>query len=181
MNDHVIHVLTTNKMFKIACTRFTDITIMENYRYRETRKIPCIYCSPVPISETHRRDTYLFVFEMNNTTNQIMGIGLIQNVRQTDRTYIIYNADELAYNFNRYIYRGNYWLSRDQLPENIVEIFDKILFKGKTHLKRMINISVLTNKLFAKWEYNEEEIINQLKQLFSEMCSMNFNETIDKI
>ena len=135
MNDHVIHVLTTNKMFKIACTRFTDITIMENYRYRETRKIPCIYCSPVPISETHRRDTYLFVFEMNNTTNQIMGIGLIQNTNKKDRTYIVYDMTRIQYNYNRYIYKGDYWLSRDQLPAEMVEIFDQILFKGKSHLK----------------------------------------------
>jgi len=161
-------------MFRIACTRFTDITIADNYRYRESRKIACIYCSPVPMSELYSRDTYLFVFEMNNTTNQIMGIGLIQNVRQTDRTYIIYSSEELVYNYNRYIFKGNHWLSRDQLPPNIIEIFDKILFKGKSHLKRMINISVLTNKLFARWEYDQIEIINQLKQLFAEMFNLDF-------
>jgi len=108
----------------------------------------------------------MFVVEMNNTTNRIEGIGLIKNTPYKDKPCIIYDTTSSACNYNRYIFKGEHCLSRDQLPVDIIGIFEKILFKGKSHLKRIRGISVVTNKLFTRWEYNQQLIITQIKQLF---------------
>ena len=151
----------------IACTRFTDATLEENSRYRETRNIPCIYGSPVPTNEKYSRESRFFIVEMNNTTNQIVGIGLVYNKPQKDRVYIIHDMGKSECNYNRYIFKGEQWLARASIPEDLVEIFDKILFKGKSHLKRIRGISVVTNKLFARWEYKEAEVLARVASLFN--------------
>ena len=153
-------------MYYIACTRFTDNTWLENSGYRTTRKFGCIYGSPVPTNEKYSRDSQFFIIEMNNTSNQILGVGLITNTPQKDRTYIIHNMAVAECNYNRYIFKGDKWMGRDNMPTELVEIFEKILFKGKSHLKRIRGISVVTNKLFSRWEYSEAGIINRMKRLF---------------
>ena len=71
--------------------------------------------------------------------------------------------------YNRYIYRGKYWLSREQInasdPE-ILEIFDTVLFKGKSHLKCRIGITVISEKLFVHWIYDLQILKNKVKQVF---------------
>lgn len=151
----------------IACTRFTDATLEENMRYRESRNIPCIYGSPIPTNEKYSRESRFFIVEMNNTTNQIVGIGLVTNKPQKDRVYIIHDMSISECNYNRYIFRGEQWISRDDLPEDLVEMFDKILFKGKSHLKRIRGISVVTNKLFTRWEYKEADVVSRVANLFN--------------
>jgi hypothetical protein len=153
-------------MYKLASIRFNSETYSESARYREARGIGCIYGSPVPTSEKYSRECRFFVLEMNNTTNQIMGIGLIQNTNKKDRTYIVYDMIQNQYNFNRFIYRGDYWLGRDQLPDEVVALFDKILFKGKSHLKRSVGLTVISDKLFVRWQYEQAAILQQIKQLF---------------
>jgi hypothetical protein len=116
------------------------------------------------------RDIYppgclIFVFEMNNEENKIEGIGLIRNSLVCDKKYRIYDNDIC----NRYIYKGNYWLSRSQIDEfnpTIIEVFDNILFKGKSHLKRRIGITIITDKLFRRWDYDLHLIQYQIKRLF---------------
>ena len=47
-------------------------------------------------------------------------------------------------------------------------------FKGKSHFKRQSGISVVSSLLFEKWEYDEEIIRNDLKNIFiKEFCSLN--------
>jgi hypothetical protein len=113
---------------------------------------------------------------MNNTSNQIIGVGLITNMPQKDRTYIIHNMAVAECNYNRYIFKGDKWMGRDNMPTELVEIFEKILFKGKSHLKRIRGISVVTNKLFSRWEYSEAGIINRMKRLFGILAAANVGD-----
>ena len=160
----------------IACTRFSDITWDENISYRNKIKKPVIYGSSVKIRNTYNKGTLIFVAEMNNTTNKIQGIGLIRNTLVTEPHRIYKNSE-----YNRFIYDGNYWLSRDQINEldkDIVEILDIILFKGKSHLKRFLGITILTKKLFTNWSYDLDELINKIKTIFlrkfsEELVSIN--------
>jgi len=106
---------------------------------------------------------------MNNSLDQIEGIGLIKNRLRTDKYYKIYTDG----NFNRYTYSGNFWLSREQISQydpELITIFDKILFKGKSHLKRVSGISIVTDKLFTRWEYNSGMITRQVNQMFIDLC-----------
>jgi hypothetical protein len=60
----------------------------------------------------------------------------------------------------------------------LVEIFDKILFKGKSNLKRISGISVVTEKLFKRWNYDVYLITRQINQMFSDIFKTNGIEKV---
>jgi hypothetical protein len=145
-------------MFTVVSTRFNNETFQENINYREKKQMDinaCIYCSPQPMSPKILPESLVFVVEMNNSTNQIEGIGLIKNVLVTD----IYNVYDTR-NFNRYIFKGDYRINRDELirkDEKIIEILDYILFKEKTHMKRGAGFTKIPEKL---WKHTKCESID---------------------
>lgn len=148
-------------MFHVACTRFTSETYNENQKYRQKHNIPVIYGSSLRIRNIYEIGSYMCVFEMNINTNTIEGMGVIKNREMLDRSHRIYSISD----FNRYIYSGNKWISREQLNAFnplIVEVFENVLFKKKSHLKCRIGITVVTDKLFRHWP---EFDFNRVKQL----------------
>ena len=152
-------------MFHLACTRFNNQTYKENIECRLKYGEKVLYGPAFKIRNTYSMGSILFVVEMNNETNKIEGIGLIKNSLVSDKRYKIYENSD----YNRYIYRGKYWLSRaelDNLDPEMVEIFDNILFKGKSNLKRMSGITVLTEKLFTNWNYELKDLKNKVKITF---------------
>ena len=92
-------------MFHIACTRFNNTTYDENMRYRREHGETVIYGSTLKIRNIYSQGSLIFVAEMNNQKNQIEGIGLIKNCLIYDKRHNIYDNDD----YNRYIYKGNYW------------------------------------------------------------------------
>lgn len=152
-------------MFYLACTRFNNTTYDENICYRSKSNESAIYGSTLKIRDIYSPGSLIFIAEMNNDTNRIEGIGLIKNHLVYDKRHRIYENNE----YNRYIYRGKYWLSRTQINEfnsEILEIFDNILFKGKSHLKCRIGITIITEKLFVHWDYQLQTLKNMVKSLF---------------
>jgi hypothetical protein len=152
-------------MFHIGCTRFNNITYDENTDYRENHGETVIYGTSLKVRNTYSHGSLIFIAEMNNDKNMIEGIGLIRNQLVLDKNHKIYKNSE----YNRYIYRGNYWISREQLnildPE-ILEILDTVLFKGKSHLKCRTGISILSEKLFVHWIYELRTLKNKIKSVF---------------
>jgi len=144
-------------MFHVACTRFNNKTYQENMDYRAKSGDSVIYGSAFKIRELYSPSSLIFVAEMNNDTNKIEGIGLIKNNLVHEKRHKIYENPE----YNRYIYAGQYWLKREQLDKEIVEILDTVLFKGKSHLKFRTGITILTEKLFVHWIY-ELHILKQI-------------------
>ena len=120
----------------LTVTRFNNNTWDENCRWREKNVFPgCIYNSPVHIKENLPLMITIYVIEMNNDQNKIMGISQIINKVYTDRRYKIYEEG----NYNRYTYRGKTRIDRTDIAlENLetLEKLEKRLFKGKSHLKR---------------------------------------------
>ena len=166
-------------MYHIACTRFTDETWEENINYRNKNDEKVIYGSSVKIREIYNKGSLLFVAEMNNNQNKIEGIGLIRNLLVDDRHKIYKNSE-----YNRFIYRGNYWLSRQQLIDNdeeIVQILDNILFKGKSNLKRFLGITILTKKLFTNWNYDLSDLLKNIKQVFLRTFRKDIDVTISEL
>lgn len=152
-------------MFYLASTRFNNETYRENIEYRNKKDIKVLYGTCVRIQARYSLDTILFVIEMNNETNKIEGIGIIRN-RLSDNKYKLYSNTD----YNRYVYVGEYWMSRQQIlnsddPE-LVEIFDLILFKGKSHMKRQAGISVITKKLLTNWFYELPDLEQRVKNIF---------------
>ena len=146
-------------MIVLVSTRFNHDTWKENQANRQKRKIICFYASPREISDRIPWNARIFVIEMNNSIDQIEGIGLIRNKPSYDKYYKMYVNE----NYNRYIYFGNYYLSRDYLMNynrNIVDELDRVLFKGKSHSKRGSGLTQISSKRFKDSEYIKTEIIN---------------------
>jgi len=132
---------------------------------RQKVEEPILYGTSIRIHQKYEIGCIMFVCEMNNEENRIEGIGLIKNQVVHDKKYKIYSDSD----YNRIIYRGSYWLSREQLillDEELVIIFDKMLFKGKSHLKRQSGITVITEKLTKKWEQDLDQLKRRVKDLF---------------
>lgn len=120
----------------LLTSRFNTQTWEENqsYRNRINKTSGCIYCSPEKISHNIPIDAILFILEMNNDENTIMGIGMVRN-RSFCEKYKVYNNG----NYNRYNYAGNNRISREDMTEEeeiIMQVFDILCFTGNRHMKR---------------------------------------------
>jgi hypothetical protein len=153
-------------MFYLASTRFNHSTWNENTKYRrEYLHKGAIYGVSIKINEKYPLKSIMFVIEMNNETNNICGIGIIRNSLLLNKKYTIYEEN----NYNRFIYAGDFWLSREEIQEHdslLVDVLENVLFKGKGHLKRQSGISIISSKSFLNWKYDEKEIKESIKNLF---------------
>ena len=130
-------------MPKLGTTRFSALTCLENERWRESNgHIGCIYGSPMKIKDDICIGDVIFVLEMKNAENKVGGIGMIKNLICLDKPYSIYSDG----NYNRYIYKSNYRIKREELTleeEHIMLVLDRLLFKGARHYKRGQGITIL--------------------------------------
>jgi hypothetical protein len=159
-------------MISVVSTRFNNETYQENKEYKVKKNMgiyACIYCAPQPMSPKIIPESLVFVIEMNNTLNQVEGIGLIQNIPLINS----YNVYDMR-NFNRYIYKGNYRINRDELlekNEKIMLILDYILFKEKTHMKRGSGFTRVTEKLWNHPKCEKIDIPLWIRRVFLEKFS----------
>lgn len=154
-NPHL--VMTT-----ICCTRFNQDTWYQNQRWRESFEYKgCIYNSPVKIRETIPLFTMIYVIEMNNDLNKIMGIGLIKNCIHTEKYYKVYSVG----NYNRYTYKSKYRLdctefNEDEIP--IIHVLESLLFKGKKHCKRGHGIQRIPSWILENNSYDFIKFLNNV-------------------
>jgi|TARA_A100001015_G_scaffold316528_2_gene431030 hypothetical protein len=121
----------------ILTTRFTDDTYTEMVRWIETNQYTgCIYNLKNRISDRNLYDKPYFVLEMNNTTNTVMGIGVIHN-------HVSYKENVYSNPYlNRYTYKGKHRITiiKDELSEKdrlyLETNIERLLFYGKGHMKR---------------------------------------------
>jgi hypothetical protein len=125
-----------NKMRSVLMTtRFNNKTWDENQEYIKGTKFGCIYPSPLMNNSNLEKDTVLFILEMNNDENRIMGIGLVRNTA-IPKKYHIYENE----NYNRYAYVGKHRIDRTEMgeeEEQIMKVFDNLCFTGANHMKRL--------------------------------------------
>jgi hypothetical protein len=163
-------------MVKIVSTRFTNTTLQENRDYRVKHPLPvCIYGSPQEFSPKILYDEVVFVVEMNNDINKIEGIGLIRNKPYRDRYYNIHTNG----NYNRYIYKSNYFIDRDTLLRynvRLIEVLDYILFKEKTHLKRGSGFTTIPEKLIKHKFCETMNILQDIRDIFMNLFGSNIDE-----
>ena len=138
--------LYKKKPFHIGTARFNNKTYLENLIWKEKKRWDgCIYGFDKKISTNINKNDYIFVIEMNNDKNQIMGIGLIQNVYIPSNRTRIYKSQT----WNRYVYKGDYHISRESLlktekNKKILQLLEIILFYGYNHFKRGQGCSILS-------------------------------------
>lgn len=170
-------------MFHLASTRFNNTTLAENMAYREkmnsANDFTIYYGSLIKVHKKISVGSFMFVFEMNNDLNKIEGISLVRNTLVLDKKHKIYSNDD----YNRYTYKANHWLSRSQIMElnpGLVETFDRILFKGKTHMKRACGITVLNEKLMATWNLDLNVEKEKVRRMFLEIDISEPSEETDE-
>ena len=155
----------------IATTRFNNTTYQENKEYREDKRHPyaCIYNGTQPVSQYIRPDTDIYVLEMNNDINMIMGIGFIRNDPIYNK-YKIYQEEK----YNVFSYIGKHRIDRSEMSdkeEQIMQVFDILCFKGKCHLKRLKGIKTFPIDML----YNCKHIIDLVdftKEMFKSRLLM---------
>ena len=115
-------------------THFNNFTYEENKRWREINNIITIYNSPIQLPSNINSQSKIYVIEMNNSTNQIEGVGIIKCKQRLDKKYKIYSEQ----NYNRYTYIGNKRIDRDSFDEETLKNLEYRLFIGKSDLKPTI-------------------------------------------
>jgi hypothetical protein len=131
------YVRTYKRQLKhhILTSRFNNQTWTENNNYRRRNpNIGCVYGAPIKISTDVPVDSIIFMLEMNNDTNKIMGIGMIKN-HPINAQLDIYEKR----NYSRYIYTGKHRIDRTEMSgdeELVMLAFDELCFRGNHHMKR---------------------------------------------
>ena len=149
-------------MFSIATTRFNNGSFIENERWRDRNGWKgCVYGTPIKIKECVAPNSYIFVIEMNNDENKIMGVGLIKNSLSMPSKRI-YSAG----NYNRYTYKGKLRISRSDVEgdyEKVLCILEQLVFKGSRHMKRGQGITVVPEWISSN---KHVDFTGYLKELF---------------
>ena len=153
------------KPFHVVTARFNNETLETNYAYRKKKGIACIYCVPLELSPKILYFAPVFVIEMNNSNNKILGIGLIKNM--PEQKYYKVHSDS---NTNRFTYIGKKFMDRDLMNElnpRLVFILEQILFKGYTHSKRGSGLTSIPEKVVNIELTQGNDIKKDIYSLFS--------------
>tara|TARA_B100001769_G_scaffold195119_1_gene155561 strand:+ start:49124 stop:49600 length:477 start_codon:yes stop_codon:yes gene_type:complete len=157
-------------MYELATTRFNNETWNENQYWRDNNEWKgCVYGLQKKISESILNTTPIFVLEMHNDKNNVMGVGLIYKKLILKKRPKIYKD----YNYNFYIYKSKYRLDRSDLSNKefkIIKLFDILLFKGARHVKRGQGILRV-----PCWIVNNKHInfIKHFKKMFNKRFDIN--------
>jgi len=152
-------------MYFIVTSRFNNFTLDSNYNYRQKNGFTCMYCSPNELSSKIPYNSPVFVIEMNNSTNNIEGIGLIKNKPETKKYFKVH----LDGNTNRYIYIGDYFIERkiiDDYNEPLLNVLEELLFKGKSHSKRGGGLSLFPESVLKFDICKDINIKREIRELF---------------
>jgi hypothetical protein len=164
----------------LATTRFNEKTWEENQEFMRlatrngelSNKIKCLYPCSVVIGNSIPFQSNVFVLEMNNDQNQIMGIGLIKNTSPMYQKFHVYEVEK----HNMFTYMGGYRIDRAEFTEEekkVVSILEAYCFKGKRHQKRLNGIKMFPIDILHAYSKREEqpldlnqEIANMFKHRF---------------
>jgi len=133
-------MLKKDERIFVAVTRFNDLTYSENLAWRKKHNWSgCIYGSGYPITPDIPRDSLIFVIEMNNEQNKIMGIGAIRNRVDRRQEICVYRSDTCH---NRHIYQSGKRVDRGDIRDRLTLCWlERLVFKGAGHYKRGRGIS----------------------------------------
>ena len=149
----------------VLTSRFNNSTWSENTSFRKRNgKHGCVYCAPITVNHQIPYDSVMFVLEMNNDTNKIMGIGMVRNHPVHNR-YNVYQNN----NFNRYVYAGKYRIDRSVMTEEediIIRAFDILCFTGNTHMKRGQGLTAFPVESLCRCAYNKMDLVDFITDMF---------------
>jgi hypothetical protein len=160
----------------LLTSRFNNETFQENTNFRNKNpKIGCVYCAPDPITQKIPMDTVLFILEMNNDTNRVVGIGMVRNHPVSNNSYkTVYNNR----NYNRYVYVGKYRIDRSEMneyEERIMKFFDILCFTGNRHMKRGQGLKSFPVDILYRCN-KTMDLVNFISEMFKKKITANKND-----
>jgi hypothetical protein len=154
----------------LATTRFNNYTWEENCNMRQKNpSVKCIYATPIQVSSRVILDTNVFIMEMNNDRNEIMGIGLVKNHPIAGK-YAVHSNQ----NYNRFAYIGKWRIDRDDMSEEercVLKLIEAMCFRGINHSKRGQGITAFPIKL----QYNASLLGVNLLDCICNMFKIRMN------
>ena len=140
-----------NEPYLLGTTRFNDDTYKENLNWRDKHNhAGCVYAVNKKIADSITPNILIYVLEMNNSKNKIMGIGLIRNNYDKRQKIRVYNSD---LNYNRFVYHSNKRIDCKNIKyKKMLSVLETIVFTGSRHLKRGQGITCMPWKRFPKRE-----------------------------
>lgn len=164
---NIIKQYRTTMQYYLLTTRFNNKTWGENRQFCEKTKYQCAYCTPCPISTSIPNESVIFILEMNNDLNRIIGIGMLRNIPRKGN--IVYGDG----NYNRFSYFGKNRIDRSQMEkeeEKLMSSLDEKCFKGKGHLKRGQGLTSFPITTLYRFENSKEnppiQIIPRIVEMF---------------
>ena len=161
----------------IVTSRFNTSTWHENERYRTSKaNVGCIYCSPDPIASVIPMESIMFVLEMNNDTNKIMGVGMVRNRAIVSKISVYSNG-----NYNRYVYIGKTRINRTEMSEDeerIMKVFDILCFSGNTHMKRGQGLKSFPTEMLFKMSARLD-MVSYIGEMFKKRIRPARTETLN--
>lgn len=146
--------------FLIGTVRFNNKTYLENLKWKQRKgHNGCAYGLDKPLSKTIPKGKYIYIIEMNNDINKIMGIGKIKNQVNYSNRSRMYKEERL----NQYIYKSPDFISRNdimkrqRIPAIVLRFLENILFYGHKHFKRGQGCVILPWNRILTIEHNKIE------------------------
>tara|TARA_B110000285_G_C14986903_1_gene544316 strand:+ start:96 stop:671 length:576 start_codon:yes stop_codon:yes gene_type:complete len=169
-------------IYDIYTTRFTTDTYFQNQRFKESSQWTGSLYSTMLTFPQNTPDKMLFILDMNNTTNKVVGIGLVLNHLSKDQSINIYENPS----YNNCVYKSKYYIQLIDINQRggyhefvesswidfIEKEFEKILFYGKGNLKRGSSFMRFPRKIL------KEKHIIFILSLFVVLNPNNFVENI---
>ena len=125
--------------FLIGTVRFNNKTYIENLKWKQRKEYNgCAYGLDKPLSNKIPSGKYIYIVEMNNEINKIMGIGKIKNIIIHSNRSRMYNEESL----NNFIYKSPDFIPRLKIIETqpkgelVLKFLENLLFRGSKHFKR---------------------------------------------
>tara|TARA_A100001015_G_scaffold311782_2_gene415696 strand:- start:3159 stop:3638 length:480 start_codon:yes stop_codon:yes gene_type:complete len=153
----------------LCVTRFNNQTYNEYRTWCNKHEFTgCIYGTPIKMGNLIESDSVLFVLEMNNSTNKIVGIGMLPSKNNIcQKRHKIYSDN----NYNRYTYYSKYRidLRYNYLPLILfkkISMLEKLIFYGKRHCKRGQGIQNIPQWIYSLKNINIDSIIDIIKITF---------------
>ena len=161
--------------FFIGSVRFNNKTYLENIKWKQRKQHQgCAYGLDKPLSIKIPSKKYIYIIEMNNDINKIMGIGKIKNEVVYSNRSRMYDDDRL----NNFIYKSPDFISRNDIIKSkekaniVLRFLENILFYGYKHFKRGQGCVIIPwNRILT--EGSKEISYNKSNPKKCSICSKN--------
>lgn len=183
-NKNIFEYVHSAKKYDIGKTIISDEYALMTTRVKSTtlsitkdwctqkHNIKSVYCCSKEVSKTVKQRK-LLVIEMNNSTNQLLGIGFIYNITPEPFKHRIFIGENESNNKFTYICRVR--VDIDEMTESelsLLRLIGTFCFKGKSNLKRTRGITRFPIRILSKLNNEEQKnILLDVKKIFTDRFS----------